>query len=43
MISQAHGYTIFSTVGAFYLPTILMLIIYAKIKHAMNLKNVFYQ
>lgn len=31
MISQDHGYTIFSTVGAFYLPTILMLIIYAKI------------
>jgi 5-hydroxytryptamine receptor 1 len=31
MISQNHVYTIFSTVGAFYLPTVLMLIIYAKI------------
>lgn len=31
MISQNRVYTIFSTVGAFYLPTILMLIIYAKI------------
>ena len=31
MISQDHGYQVFSTVGAFYLPTILMLIIYAKI------------
>ena len=31
LISQDYGYTIFSTVGAFYLPTILMLIIYAKI------------
>lgn len=31
MISQDHVYTIFSTMGAFYLPTILMLIIYAKI------------
>lgn len=31
MISQNHVYTVFSTVGAFYLPTIVMLIIYAKI------------
>ncbi|KAK3608006.1 hypothetical protein CHS0354_009941 [Potamilus streckersoni] len=31
IISQDHGYTIFSTVGAFYLPTLLMMIIYGKI------------
>ena len=31
IISQNHGYTVFSTVGAFYLPAVLMLIIYAKI------------
>ena len=31
IISQDHGYTIFSTIGAFYLPTFLMMIIYAKI------------
>lgn len=31
IISQNHVYTIFSTVGAFYLPSIVMLIIYAKI------------
>lgn len=31
IISQDHGYTIFSTVLAFYLPTFLMMIIYAKI------------
>nr|WNH96628.1 5-HT1A [Sinonovacula constricta] len=31
IISQDHGYTLFSTIGAFYLPTILMLVIYAKI------------
>lgn len=31
IISQDIGYTIFSTFGAFYLPTIAMMIIYAKI------------
>ena len=31
MISQDLFYTIFSTVGAFYLPTVILLIIYAKI------------
>lgn len=31
MISQVFSYTLFSTMGAFYLPTIIMLIIYAKI------------
>lgn len=31
IISQVFSYTLFSTMGAFYLPTIIMLIIYAKI------------
>ena len=31
IISQDHGYTLFSTVLAFYLPTFLMMIIYVKI------------
>lgn len=31
MISQLDSYTLFSTIGAFYLPTIVMLIIYVKI------------
>ncbi|KAL4222608.1 Receptor [Mactra antiquata] len=31
MITQDHLYTIFSTIGAFYLPTVIMLIIYARI------------
>lgn len=31
MVTQDHLYTIFSTVGAFYLPTVIMLIIYARI------------
>lgn len=30
-ISQIDSYTLFSTIGAFYLPTVIMLIIYAKI------------
>lgn len=31
IISQDHGYTIFSTVGAFYLPMFIMICIYARI------------
>ncbi|CAL1537605.1 unnamed protein product [Lymnaea stagnalis] len=34
LISQDHGYTIFSTVGAFYCPLVLMLIINFKIYRA---------
>lgn len=34
MISQDPGYTIFSTVGAFYLPFLLMMIIYLKVFRA---------
>ena len=34
MISQDWGYTIFSTVGAFYLPLVLMLFIYFKVFRA---------
>lgn len=34
LISQDHGYTIFSTVGAFYCPLILMLIVNFKIYRA---------
>ncbi|CAC5401894.1 HTR1 [Mytilus coruscus] len=31
IISQIDSYTVFSTIGAFYLPTVVMLIIYVKI------------
>lgn len=31
LISQKIGYTVFSTFGAFYVPTLIMMIIYAKI------------
>ncbi|KAL8605749.1 5-hydroxytryptamine receptor [Nucella lapillus] len=31
MISQDHGYTVFSTVGAFYLPMFIMICIYSRI------------
>ncbi|KAL8563614.1 hypothetical protein ACOMHN_024715 [Nucella lapillus] len=34
MISQDHGYTIFSTVGAFYCPLVLMLVLNFKIYRA---------
>ena len=34
MISQDWGYTVFSTVGAFYLPLVLMLFIYFKVFRA---------
>ena len=34
MISQDHGYTIFSTVGAFYFPLVLMLVLNFKIYRA---------
>ncbi|KAK7493168.1 hypothetical protein BaRGS_00015505, partial [Batillaria attramentaria] len=34
MISQDHGYTIFSTVGAFYCPMVLMLVLNFKIYRA---------
>ena len=34
LISQDWGYTIFSTVGAFYLPLLVMMIIYLKIYNA---------
>lgn len=31
MISQDHGYTIYSTVGAFYLPLVVIIVIYTRI------------